>query len=210
MIFETFASGPVETNTYLVGCPVTKKCFIVDAPPECAERWVSFLKKEGLVLETIFLTHSHLDHIADVKALKAATGAKIFIHPLDAENLKKPGSDGLPLFIPCEGLSPDGFLQEGDVFEIGSIQMRVIFTPGHTPGGVSLYLEDKKILFSGDTLFKGTIGRIDFPSARPALMWTSLKSLSQLPPDTNVFSGHGPATQIGKETWLKEAKERFG
>jgi hydroxyacylglutathione hydrolase len=209
MIIETFSAGPFDTNTYIVGCPLTKKAFVVDVPPESFDRIISTLKDHDLTLEKILLTHSHLDHIADVKPLKEATGAEVWVHSLDEDNLKKPGTDGLPMIILFEGVSPDHFFEEGKKVTVGSFELKAIFTPGHTPGGVSLYMEKEKILFSGDTLFKGTMGRIDFPTARPSCMWESLKKLSLLPKDTKVLSGHGPATEIGKEAWISQAEERF-
>ena len=209
MILETFSAGPFDTNTYLVGCPVSKKAFVVDVPPESADRLLSLLQKHELTLEKILLTHSHLDHIADVKPLKEATGAEVWVHPLDEPNLKNPGSDNLPSIISFDAVSPDSFFEEGKEVTIGPFTLQVLFTPGHTPGGVSLYLEEKSILFSGDTLFKGTMGRVDFPTANPDHMWESLKKLSLLPKETKVLSGHGPITTIGEEGWIKNAKERF-
>lgn len=209
MILETFPSGPFETNTYIIGCPLTSKAFVVDVPPQSAKGILEILKKTGLSLDKILLTHSHWDHISDVSILKKATGAEVLVHPLDADNLQKPGSDKLPMFFSFEGITPDGFLKEGDVITVGSIEIEVLFTPGHTPGGVSFYLPKEKTLFSGDTLFKGTMGRVDFPTSSPKLMWASLKKLSDLPKDTKVFPGHGAATLIGKESWIATAEERF-
>ncbi len=209
MIFTAFSSGPCVTNTYLAWCEETKKAFVVDVPPGSLARLLQVLEKENLVLERILLTHSHWDHIGDVKALQKATGAKVFIHQLDAGNVKQPGSDGLPLYVPIEGTTPDAFLEEGDRFFIGKIELLVLFTPGHTPGGVSFYLPGEKILFSGDTLFKKSMGRIDFPTSNPDSMWKSLLKLSRLPLDTKVLSGHGEPTTIGEEKWIVDAKKRF-
>ena len=209
MILETFASGPFETNTYIVGCPLTLKAFVVDVPPDSAKGILEILKKKNLVLEKIILTHSHWDHISDVSILKESTGAEVLVHPLDADNLKTPGADKLPMFFSFKGVSPDGFLNEGESIVIGSIEIEILFTPGHTPGGTCLYLRKEKTLFSGDTLFKGTMGRVDFPTSSPDLMWASLKKLSGLPSDVRVFPGHGSSTQIGKESWIANASKKF-
>ncbi len=209
MILETFSSGPFETNTYIVGCPLTLKAFVVDVPPQSTKGILEILKKKGLVLDKILLTHSHWDHISDVSLLKEATGADVLIHPLDVDNLQKPGADKLPMFFSFEGLVPDGFLKEGELVTVGSLEIEVLFTPGHTPGGVCFYLSKEKTLFSGDTLFKGTMGRVDFPTSSAKLMWTSLKKLSTLPAETKVYPGHGSPTQIGKEAWIANAEERF-
>ncbi len=210
MIIKTFFSGPCATNTYVVGCSITKKAFVVDVPPGSLSSLLKILQEEGLTLEKILLTHSHWDHIGDVKALQKATGAKVFIHRLDAENLKNPGSDRLPLYFPIEGISADGFLEEGDEVVVGTMSLRVLFTPGHTPGGICFYFPEEKILFSGDTLFKQSMGRVDFPTSNAESMWNSLHKVSNLPEDTKVLSGHGEATFIGKEKWAADAKKKFG
>jgi len=101
-------------------------------------------------------------------------------------------------------------LKEGDRVSIGNQIFEVIETPGHTPGGVCFYNGNQHLLFSGDTLFKGTIGNLSFPTSRPHLMWTSLSKLAKLPAETRVFPGHGLETTIGQEKWLERAEELFG
>jgi glyoxylase-like metal-dependent hydrolase (beta-lactamase superfamily II) len=103
----------------------------------------------------------------------------------------------------------DGFLIEGQKLTVGDLDIEVIHTPGHTPGGVCFYLPKEKVLISGDTLFRGTIGNLNFPTSRPDLMWGSLKKLAALPADTKVYPGHGGSTTIGAEKWIGHAKERF-
>ncbi len=147
--------------------------------------------------------------MADAKALKDQFALEIYIHLEDARNLENPGSDGLPLFFAIEGVEPDHLLQEGTVFSVGELRLQVLHTPGHTPGCVCFWLPYNKVLFSGDTLFQGTIGNLSFPTARPALMWPSLKKLAVLPPDTKVFPGHGGPTTIGQESWISNAEELF-
>ena len=204
-----FASGPVETNVYILGCSRTKQACVIDAPQGCLGQVKSILKKHQLILSKILLTHSHLDHIADASLLKEEFNIPLFIHPLDSENLIKPGSDGIPLFLSVKGIHPDFFLRDGDVINVGDFQLQVITTPGHSPGGVCFYLQKEQIVFSGDTLFKNSMGRIDFPQSDPSSMWKSLKRLAQLPPKTKVYPGHGPSTTIEKESWMKTAEERW-
>ncbi|MBM3197832.1 MAG: MBL fold metallo-hydrolase [Chlamydiae bacterium] len=209
MIVERVTSGPCETNAYLVISEKTKKSFVVDVPPDSAALLEKKAKDRGCSIEAIFLTHSHWDHMADAALLRKMAGANIYVHPLDAPNLQHPGTDKLPMFFAIQGAEPDLFLQEGDRISIGDLTLLVIATPGHTPGGVSLFLEKERVLFSGDTLFQGTMGRIDFPTSHPSSMWDSLTRLSTLPPETKVFAGHGEPTTIGKESWIRHAKERF-
>lgn len=210
MILDVFSSGPVSTNTYLVGCSKTKKAFVIDVPFDSVD-WILKRSRElSLTIDKILITHSHWDHTAHVAALKRESGVPVYVHREDVGNLEKPGSDQLPLFFPIEPVNPDVFLEGGEVLFVGKLRIEVISTPGHTLGGVCFYLPQEKVLFSGDTLFKGTIGNLSFPTARPALMWESLKKLSQLPADTTVFPGHGLKTTIGKEKWLSNPEKQFG
>ena len=116
----------------------------------------------------------------------------------------------MPCWIDIEGIVPTHLMDEGDTIAVGDLHFKVIHTPGHTPGGVCFYCPEEKILISGDTLFKGTIGNLSFSTGRPALMWPSLKKLALLPPETQVFPGHGEKTTIGNEKWLARAEEMFG
>ncbi len=207
MIIKTFTSGPVDTNCYLVGCPLTNQAAIIDAPQGVTSK---ILSENQFEIKLIFITHSHWDHIADAAKLKETFHVPLYVHPDDAENLKQPGSDKLPLFFPIESVEVDGFLKEGEIFHVGSLEFHVIETPGHSPGGICLYLPKEKILFSGDTLFQGTIGRVNFPTSSPKKMWESLKRLAKLPKETKVYPGHGPATTIGAEEWMERADKIFG
>jgi len=202
MILEIYECGPAETNTVLIGCSETKKAAIIDVPFDSAALLIEALEKHSLTPEMILLTHSHWDHLGEAALLKKKLNIPIFIHREDAKNLEQPGSDGLPLFFPVEGTTPDQFLEEGQHLKIGNIDVQVIHTPGHTPGGVCFWIPKEKLLVSGDTLFRGTIGNLSFPTARPPLMWESLKKLGKLPPETRVIPGHGEATTIGAEKRL--------
>jgi glyoxylase-like metal-dependent hydrolase (beta-lactamase superfamily II) len=208
MIIQAFPSGPFETNAYVVVCPQTRVAAIIDPAPGCASAIKDYLTQHSYKPEKILLTHSHWDHFADMPELKEHYGIPIYVHSEDSANIENPGSDGLPLWITIKGVKPDYFFSEGDLISVGNRQFKVIDTPGHTPGGVCFYCPEEKLLFSGDTLFKGTIGNLSFSTARPKLMWQSLAKLAKLPLDTQVLPGHGQQTTIGAESWLPEA-ERF-
>jgi hydroxyacylglutathione hydrolase len=210
MFIKAIPSGPFETNAYVAACPLTKRAVIIDPAPDSADSIQQCLEQNQLTPEKILLTHSHWDHIADVAVLKNLYQIPVFIHPEDAGNLIEPGTDGLPCWYNFEGVNPNGYLNEGDKVQIGQITFIVIHTPGHTPGGICLYCPEENILFSGDTLFQGTIGNLSFPTARPKLMWSSLNKLAKLPAETKVYPGHGPETTIGHENWLSRAEEIFG
>lgn len=209
MYIYTIPSGPFETNCYIAVLEEAK-ALIIDPAPESFSLIQNTLNKHQLTPIALLLTHSHWDHIADAAKVKKQYQLPVYIHPRDSENLIQPGSDGLPCWIRIEGVTPDHLFQGEETISFGSHLCRVIETPGHTPGGVCFYFPKEKVLFSGDTLFQGTIGNLSFATARPAEMWPSLKKLSELPADTIVYPGHGPATTIGKESWLPNAEKLFG
>ena len=124
--------------------------------------------------------------------------------------MEMPGSDGLPCWISITPVKADHFFVDGEQVSIGDLRFTVIYTPGHTPGGICLFSKDQGALFSGDTLFRGTIGNLSFPTSRPDSMWDSLAKLTKLPPATKVYPGHGETTTIAAESWLPRAKELFG
>jgi glyoxylase-like metal-dependent hydrolase (beta-lactamase superfamily II) len=210
MILEMFSSGPIETNTYILGCSKTGKACVIDAPQGCLKHIEKVLEKHNLSLSKILFTHSHWDHTAEAFLLKEHFKVPLLIHALDAKNLIEPGSDELPLFFPIQGVKPDLLFEEGDVILVGELELEVIATPGHTPGGVCFYLAKEGVLFSGDTLFKNSMGRVDFPQSNPNNMLKSLKRLAALPPQTKVFPGHGPSTTIGAESWMETADKKWG
>lgn len=210
MFVQPFPSGPFSTNAYLVVCPETKHAAIIDPAPESSSLIFAAIEKQDLNPDKILITHSHWDHIADTAEIKKKYNIPVYVHQEDKENLEHPGSDGLPCWIHIPSVMASGALQEGQIIPIGNLQLVVIHTPGHTPGGVCFYCQEHQFIISGDTLFKGTIGNLSFPTARPNLMWVSLKKLAALPPDTVVYPGHGPATTIGSEKWLSQAENLFG
>lgn len=208
-IIEIFSIGPFETNAIVLGCPRTKRAAIIDLPAESVPILSKVLDQYQFTLEMLLITHSHWDHIADAANAKKMWNVPLYIHPEDAPNLENPGADQLPLLFPIEGVKADRFLSDGQELRLGDLLIAVIHTPGHTPGGVCFWLRQEKILISGDTLFKGTIGNLSFPTARPNLMWESLRKLASLPPETKVFPGHGEETTIGAEQWIIDAEKYF-
>jgi hydroxyacylglutathione hydrolase len=210
MNIQTFPTGPIDTNSYLAICPHTRQAIIIDPAPGSLEAMTPYITENKILPQMMLLTHSHWDHIADVDLFKKRYGIPVFIHEADAGNLENPGSDQLICWIFVKGVKPDGYFKEGDILKLGEWSFHVIETPGHTPGGVCFYCPEAKALFSGDTLFKGSIGSLSFATARPDLMWDSLDKLSKLPPETKIYPGHGLSTTIREETWLPRAKEIFG
>lgn len=209
MLLEIFCCGPALTNCLLIGCPETRQGVIVDAPFDVTDQLVARIDELKLNVKTLLLTHSHWDHIAEAALLKKKLALSVSIHPLDAPNLRLPGADGLPLWREVKGMEPDHLLEDGEKITIGKLQLEVIHTPGHSPGSVCFYFADDATLVSGDTLFKGSIGNISFPTSDAENMWQSLEKLAKLPKETRVFPGHGDETTIGAEHWLAHAREYF-
>ena len=199
MDIQSFPSGPFSTNAYVISCSQTKEAAIIDPSPGSASLIISYLSKHQLNPKKILLTHSHWDHIADVHELKRTYTIPVYVHLLDAPNLQHPGADQLPFWIEITGVEPDGFLEDKGQINIGDLILNVLHTPGHSPGCVCFFEPQQEILISGDTLFKGAIGNLSFPTSQPALMSSSLTKLSRLPPKTRVFPGHGSPTTIEAE-----------
>lgn len=210
MLTYVFPSGPFTTNAYVVACPKTRAAAVIDPAPSSHKFLIECLEQNRLELHAIYLTHSHWDHIADIPALLKYRVVPVYAHPDDLPNLLEPGSDGLPM-PPMPSITALGHLTDGYAFAIGSCMGKIIHTPGHTPGSVCLFFPDEGLLYSGDTLFKGSIGNLSFPTSQPEKMENSLNKLSTLPLSTKIYPGHGPKTSLAEEMkWLPRAKQLFG
>ena len=192
----------ISTNCYLVGCTETKEALVIDpgfGTKVEAEEILGEARKHGLKIKYIVNTHGHPDHTSGNKILKELTGAEILIHEYDASKLANT-SGNLMTFFGLRSTSPpaDKILREGDIVQAGTIKLTVLHTPGHSRGGISLLGDD--FVFTGDTLFAGSIGRYDFPDASYEELMRSIRDrLATLPDHMKVYSGHGPPTTIGKE-----------
>jgi len=193
--------GPVSTNVYILADPSTREAIAIDtATPSLA--WIAgALEERAWTLKVIVSTHGHWDHIGDNAAVAEHTGASIAVHPADRHRLEDPK----PLYAPFEIVPsvPAVELAEGGEIRFGEIRLRVLHTPGHTEGSVCLLSDDEGLLFSGDTLFTGGWGRVDFPGGSPEEMVGSIARLSGLEDRLRVLPGHGAATTIGRErAWM--------
>lgn len=212
MTVNVFPSGPFATNAYVLVCPKTKQTAIIDPAPGCSDPVSTFLTKNNLTPTKILITHSHWDHIAEAAWFKAKFNIPVLVHSNDAGNLKNPGSDGVGYYIHIPPVADLTFVNEGDTIPLGDLEINVIHTPGHSPGGICFYCGNNAqypLLFTGDTLFRGTIGNLSLPTGQPDLMWDSLKKLAALPKNTKVYPGHGSSTTIGTETWLADPQSVF-
>ena len=198
MLIKTFVIGPMESNAYVLADEATRRAAVIDPGIE-SERLLEVLEADGLRLDLVLNTHGHFDHVFCDGYFTSKTGARLFIHEADVPLLRQ-----LPEVARHYGFSvadpphPDGFLRDGDVIPVGETAIRVYHTPGHSPGGVCLGAGD--VLFSGDTLLAGSIGRTDIPGGSSEELVASIRAkLLPLPDATLVYTGHGPQTSIGDE-----------
>lgn len=198
MKIKEYVVGPLENNVFLIIDENTKESLLIDPGIE-SDYILNDINKENLNLKYIINTHSHFDHAHNNVFFKEKTKAKLLIHKDELMILKTMGQQAMVwgMKVP-KSAEPDKLLEEGDIIEIGNIKLKVIHTPGHTPGGISLIVD--KIAFVGDTIFAGSIGRTDFPGGSFDTLISSIKNkLFILPDDTLLYTGHGPKTTIGEE-----------
>lgn len=198
---EGFALGPYETNCYIVSVPGSDRCWIVDAgfwPGEL----IGAVTERGLRPEALILTHAHADHIAGVEEVRAVfSDVPVLIHENEAEWLTNPAlnlsqAGGMPVVTK----PADRTLRGGETLELAGTKWRVLNTPGHSPGGITLYHEPSRQAIVGDALFAGSVGRTDFPTSdHDRLIGAIRENLYTLPDETRVYPGHGPETTIGRE-----------
>jgi hydroxyacylglutathione hydrolase len=200
VILKTYVVGALKTNAYLVGCERTREAMLIDPGAEAA-RLLRGAKDEDLQIKRIVLTHFHFDHLLAAKEVRAKSAARLAIHEAEAELLANPPSL-FRVFHPSipRDVVADDLLRDGDHLHIGDLDVEVLHTPGHSPGGISLWIATERVSFSGDALFREGLGRTDFPGCdHEALIRSIRDKLFSLPDETRVYPGHGPATTVGHE-----------
>jgi len=199
--------GPLATNVYVLADPRSREAIAIDTAIPCLDWVLAALAEREWTLKLIVSTHGHWDHTGANAAVQAHTGAPIAVHPDDAYRLITPA----PLYAPFEipPCVPAVELAEGGEIRFGEVRLKVLHTPGHTEGSVCLLSSDTGGLFSGDTLFPGGWGRVDFPGGDAAAMATSIARLSALDDRVRVLPGHGAPTTIGRERpWMELVRDQ--
>lgn len=198
MLIKTYVAGPVQANNYLVFDDASKEALIIDCSDYVSEL-VDFVRSNGLNVKYILITHGHFDHVLGINKMKKALGTKVYVSEADKEQVINT-RDVMTMFgLPIDGVENpviDGVLPDG--LTLGEQEIKVIETPGHTPGGVCYLIGEN--LFSGDTLFRGTIGRTDLPQGSFQQIKHSVKDiLFALDENIKVFPGHGEPSTIAFE-----------
>ncbi|MBP7050463.1 MAG: MBL fold metallo-hydrolase [Phycisphaerae bacterium] len=202
MEIDRFILGDFQTNCYVVRVDESAtECLVVDAGLD-ADELIDFLKQHRLNPVATILTHGHVDHIVGVTAMRRCfPQTKVYIHRLDAAMLTNPRANLSALAGMTFALEPaEVLLEDGDTIDQAGIRLKVLHTPGHTPGGICLYAESDGVVFAGDTLFADSVGRTDFPGGDTDQLIESIRTkLLPLPDNTVVHPGHAMRTTIGRE-----------
>jgi hydroxyacylglutathione hydrolase len=199
VIVRTLPVGPLETNCYLVGCEETRLGAVIDPGGDAADI-LAAIEKDGLTIQYVLLTHAHFDHTGAAKEIVEATRAPLALHPDDLPILHARGGAAMFGLWVQSCPEPNLSLADGQVIELGTVQLHVLHTPGHAPGHVTFHAPRAHAAFDGDVLFQMGIGRTDFPGCSYHQLMDSIHNkLFTLPDDTVIYPGHGPATTVGDE-----------
>ena len=197
MKIETVIVGPLQVNCYIVYDEHSLDAVVID-PGDQPEKVLKLAKSKGLRISSIICTHGHFDHTGGIYTIREKTGAKILLHIDELPVYTRAESQGAIWgFNIVQPPHPDQFVKDGDEISAGSLMLRVIHTPGHSPGGICLATEG--IVFTGDTVFAGSIGRTDFPGGSIEALKVSFKKILSLPPETILYPGHGNWTTVSDE-----------
>lgn len=199
MIIETIPVGVTQTNCYVLGSREREDGIVIDPGAE-PETILEVIGRRGLTIQYVLNTHGHFDHIGANADIVEATGARLGIHASDLPLLRLDGGAALFGLPVRKSPEPDVLLEHGQLLEVGLLKLEVLHTPGHSPGGITLYMVDHGVAFDGDLLFAGGVGRADLPGGSWETIRTSVESvLFALPGRTILYPGHGPETTVAHE-----------
>lgn len=202
MIVLSKTGGVAMTNCYLVADEATKQAVLFDAPDHTVASLLDEAGRRGLNVIGLWLTHGHFDHFADHTLVKQRfPEAKILLHHLDEAKAQHPEVQtrlfGLSFVI--APVKPDAYVQDNQALRIGSLEVRVLHTPGHSPGHVCYHFPSEGLLVGGDLIIGGSVGRTDLPDSNHGQLESSIRRVMQLPPATRLLGGHGPASTLAEE-----------
>lgn len=196
---NTYKVGLIKTNCYFVVNEDNKQGFVID-PGDEAEELIIHINNTGIEPVAILLTHGHFDHISAVNGLKEYFNIPVFAGEAEKELLADPNMNWSELVHNAVSLKADTYLKDGEILNIAGLELKVIATPGHTSGGVTYLLSNENIAFVGDTLFAGGYGRTDCPTGDNEVLFSSIREkLFILPPETEIYPGHGYKSSVGQE-----------
>lgn len=197
MKIDTIVVGALQSNCFIVYDEDSHDAIVVD-PGDEAEKIISLIEDRKLKVSRIVCTHAHFDHVGAVTTLKEKTGAAVMLHKGDLDIYMRADKQGaLWGFHIEQPPAPDMFMLEGDEVAVGRFRLKVLHTPGHSPGGICLYGEG--VILTGDTIFAGSVGRTDFPGGSLTELKRSFAGIIALPAETRIFPGHGPLTTVKNE-----------
>jgi len=197
MKIENIVVGPLQVNCYIVFDEESLDAMVID-PGDDAGKIIRLIDDRKLIVSRIVCTHAHFDHIGAVGELKDKTGAPVLLSKDDFDIYMRADRQASSWGFQLEQLPvPDIYLADGDEIAIGKLRFKVLHTPGHSPGGICLYGEE--VIFTGDTIFAGSVGRTDFPGGSMTELKRSFSMILSLPPETRIYPGHGPLTTVKRE-----------
>ncbi len=200
MTIHHFEYGPVDTIGYIIHDGDSSPALIIDAPMNSAEEMVSYIQRHALSPVALVLTHGHWDHTGNAASICRQLGIPAWIHKQDNHMMEHPRELLFDLPFEPESYSADRFLDDGENISLGDLACTVLHVPGHTPGHVVIHFPEEGVVFAGDVLFMGSVGRTDLPGGDYETLMRSISSkLLSLPGDTKVLPGHGPPTTIARE-----------
>ncbi len=210
MLFQMMQVGPLAVNCYIVGDDKTREVLVID-PGGHARQIHEMVQNLRVRVTGIVLTHAHFDHVLGIEALKRATGAPLYVGADEKFMYEHMTEQGKTFGIAVPPLpDPEHWVNEGDVIRAGNFELQVLSAPGHSPGSIALYNAENGVVFVGDVLMRGTIGRTDFEGGSMEELLRSIRTkLYTLPDATQVYSGHGPMTTIGEEKRMNPFTQNY-
>ncbi len=200
MLIQVFETGPAATNGYLVADQERGHALVIDAPYRAASAMVDQARRWQTPIRYLVNTHAHWDHLLDNAALLRLTNAQLALHRDGVPLLRLPQLQWFGLDLEMPVCAPDIFLDDGLTLTVGGLQFQILHCPGHCPGSVALFAPAERVVFTGDVLFAGSIGRTDLPGGDAATLLRSIQEkLLPLGDDVRVYAGHGPVTTLGDE-----------